>query len=157
MDRCRQADSRTAPPFWERKTLAEMDAQEWESLCDGCGKCCLVKLEDERSGQVAYTDAACHLLDIDACRCRDYAQRTRRVPDCVNLTPAGASECKWLPSTCAYRLVAEGKPLAWWHPLLSGDPATVHQAGVSVRGRALSERAVVDLQARIVRWPEQGT
>jgi uncharacterized protein len=141
-------------PFWKTKTLAEMNLQEWESLCDGCGKCCLVKLEDEGSGEIAYTDVACVLLNTATCRCGDYANRAKRVPDCVKLTPDTAAVLHWLPSTCAYRLVAEGKALPGWHPLISGDPATVHEAGVSVRGRCRNEREVRDLETRIVRWPE---
>jgi uncharacterized cysteine cluster protein YcgN (CxxCxxCC family) len=140
-------------PFWRCKTLAAMTAREWESLCDGCGKCCLVKLEDERTGQVHYTDVACTLLDRDSCRCRDYPNRTRRVADCVKLSAKDVAAFGWLPSTCAYRLVAEGKDLPWWHPLVSGDPSTVHSAGVSVRGRCVAEREVDNVEKRIVRWP----
>lgn len=144
----------SAAPFWKTKTLAEMNDREWESLCDGCGKCCLVKLEDERTGEIAYTDVACGLLDTHRCRCRDYRNRTRRVADCLKLSPSGASEFRWLPSTCAYRLVAESKNLPWWHPLICGDSETVHRVGASVRGRVVTERSVADVHARIVRWPE---
>ena len=130
-----------APPFWHRKSLSEMNRKEWESLCDGCARCCLVKLEDAATARIYYTDVACRLLDKNTCRCTDYGHRKRRVPDCVQLTPRRAAAYGWLPPTCAYRLLAEGSPLYWWHPLVSGDPATVHQAGISVRGRlAGSER-----------------
>ena len=141
-------------PFWQSKALAEMTPVEWESLCDGCGRCCLKKLEDERSGKVVYTDVACRLLDRDRCRCRHYDERHERVPDCVAIDPSSAETMRWLPTTCAYRLVAEGKPLEWWHPLVSGDPATVHSAGISVRGRTLTENAVGDdeLETRVIRW-----
>lgn len=123
----------TAQPFWIAKSLDAMDPAEWESLCDGCGRCCLVKLEDEDSGEIHYTDVGCRLLDGDSCRCSDYPNRQREVPDCVRLTPDAVRSLRWLPTTCAYRLVAEGKPLAWWHPLVSGNPDTVHLAGMSVR------------------------
>jgi len=126
-------------PFWERKTLVEMTAAEWEALCDGCGRCCMVKLEDVDTGERLDTRLACRLLDIGACRCTDYDHRHARVPDCVQLTPETARSLDWLPPTCAYRLVADGKPLHWWHPLVSGDPETVHQAGISVRHIAVSE------------------
>jgi uncharacterized protein len=141
-------------PFWKVKDLAEMSACEWESLCDGCGKCCLVKLEDAYTGQISYTDVACGLLNINTCRCRDYRNRTRRVTDCVKLSTKAVSEFHWLPSTCAYRLLGEGKDLPKWHPLISGDPATVHRAGVSVKDRVIAEHEVGDVEARIVRWPE---
>lgn len=141
-------------PFWKVKNLFEMNSREWESLCDGCGKCCLVKLEDARTGQVSYTDVACDLLNTDTCKCHDYRNRTRRVPDCVKLSPAAVSQFHWLPSTCAYRLLAEGKDLPGWHPLISGDLKAVHQAGMSVKGRVIAEHAVADVEARIVRWPE---
>ena len=137
--------------FWESKTLEEMSAAEWESLCDGCAQCCLVKLEDEDSGEVAYTDVGCALLDIGACRCTDYANRHARVPGCLRLDPKSVGRLDWLPRTCAYRLVAEGKALHWWHPLVSGNPESVHRAGVSVRAYAVAEDSVPvsDLQDRV--------
>jgi uncharacterized cysteine cluster protein YcgN (CxxCxxCC family) len=143
-------------PFWRRKTLARMTKAEWESLCDGCGRCCLAKIEEETSGRIYYTDVGCTLLDDFTCRCKDYPNRTDQVSDCVRLTPANIAELKWLPPTCGYRLVAEGRDLYWWHPLVSGDPDTVHAAGVSVRGRVgLSEDELdhADYEDRVVSWP----
>lgn len=144
-----------AEPFWRRKTLEQMTAEEWESLCDGCGKCCLLKLEDEDDGQIFHTDVACRLLDLQSCRCRDYRHRRKRVPDCVVLTARNVLALGWMPATCAYRLLAEGKDLPDWHPLISGDPESVHRAGISVRGRAASEEDVPDeeLEDHVVDWP----
>ena len=141
-------------PFWQRKTLAEMNKSEWESLCDGCARCCLNKLENETTGEIQYTDVACRLLDTEKCRCVSYDDRKRYVPDCQILTSKNVKRLSWLPSTCAYRLIDEGKDLQWWHPLVSGDPETVHQAGISVRGRVLSERDTDDLEGRVVGWPK---
>ena len=130
--------------FWETVPLGRMTAEEWEALCDGCGKCCLNKLEDEDTGEVFFTRIACRLLDGESCRCGNYAERKRIVPECVVLTPATiANVAYWLPSTCAYRLLAEGKRLFAWHPLVSGDPEAVHDAQESVRGWTISE-VVVD-------------
>jgi uncharacterized cysteine cluster protein YcgN (CxxCxxCC family) len=143
-------------PFWRRKTLAEMTRKEWESLCDGCGRCCLNKLEEEGTGRIYFTDVGCRLLDGETCRCRDYARRTARVPDCVRLTPKNVGRITWLPPTCAYRLVAEGRDLYWWHPLVSGDPESVHVAGVSVRGRVSASEDDMpedELEDHIVNWP----
>jgi len=143
-------------PFWKRKRLDQMTRAEWESLCDGCGRCCLNKLEDEDTGRIYFTDVVCRLFDAGTCRCSDYKNRQKRVPDCVKLTPAEVADYNWLPSTCAYRLLAEGKELMWWHPLVSGDPETVHQAGVSLRGRNIvSEVGISDaqLEDHIVAWP----
>ncbi len=142
-------------PFWQSKSLAEMTAEEWESLCDGCARCCLVKLQDLADGTTDYTDVACRLLDAGTCRCTDYANRKALVSDCVVLTADTIADLGWMPSTCAYRLVAEGRDLYWWHPLVSGDPETVHIAGISVRHRVLSETEVDDgdLEDRIVEWP----
>lgn len=141
-------------PFWQSKRLAEMTPAEWESLCDGCGRCCLKKLEDETTGKVVYTDVACRLLDRERCRCTRYPERHTLVKDCVALDASSAETMRWLPTTCAYRRLAEGKPLEWWHPLVSGDPESVHRAGISVRGRTLTERDVGDseLEARVIRW-----
>ena len=131
-----------------------MTRAEWESLCDGCGKCCLMKLEDLETGEIAFTDVACRLLDVGSCRCSRYPERRKIVPDCIQLTPALARGVDWLPSSCAYRLLADGRDLFWWHPLVSGDPETVHLAGVSARGKAVSENHGFDLEDRIVTWPE---
>ncbi|MBI5165726.1 MAG: YcgN family cysteine cluster protein [Magnetospirillum sp.] len=143
----------TSAPFWRTTPLSAMTAAEWESLCDGCGRCCLHKLEDEDDGTISYTNVACELLNIGTCRCRDYVGRRRRVPDCVQLTPEVVGTLAWLPSTCAYRLLSEGKALAWWHPLVSGDPDSVHRAGISVRGRAVPENRAGPLDHHIVDWP----
>lgn len=140
-------------PFWKTKRLDQMTAEEWESLCDGCGRCCLHKLRDSDNDALAFTNVACRLLDLGTCRCRDYAHRTRRVPDCVQLSPDTLGEIDWLPPSCAYRRVAEGKDLLWWHPLVSGDPETVHQAGISVRGRAIDERKAGPFEHHLVDWP----
>ncbi len=144
-------------PWWERKSLSRMTREEWESLCDGCGKCCLVKLEDPDDGEIAFTDVACRLLDTRSCHCRDYAGRQRLVPDCVVLQHDTVAGLSFMPESCAYRLLADGRPLYWWHPLVSGDQATVHEAGVSVRGRVVPERDVrdEDLEDHIVTWPER--
>ena len=125
--------------FWKRKSLAEMTAKEWDSLCDGCGLCCMHKVEDEESGELFYTNLACKLLDTDTCRCTDYANRAKRVADCLVLTPDSTEAFEWLPATCAYRLLAHGDELPEWHPLLTGDPESVHEAGISVGGDAVSE------------------
>jgi len=138
-------------PFWRAKTLEAMTPVEWESLCDGCARCCLVKLEDEDTGDIHFTDIGCTLLDARACRCRNYPERSRQVPDCVTLTPEAVRTLTWLPVTCAYRLVAEGKDLPDWHPLVSGSPDSVDEAGISVRGRVHASED--DLEQE--RWPER--
>jgi uncharacterized cysteine cluster protein YcgN (CxxCxxCC family) len=139
-------------PFWKTKTLAQMTRTEWESLCDGCGQCCLHKLEDADTADFYVTDLSCHMLNPQTCRCRDYANRFHFVPDCVQLTAAKVPETPWLPETCAYRLIADGKDLDWWHPLVSGDPETVHKAGISVRGEAVPSRPTTEeMIARITR------
>lgn len=141
-------------PFWQTRALTEMSRDEWESLCDGCGRCCLRKLEDEETHEIAYTDVACHLLDLRTCRCRNYPNRLSLVKDCVSLSPDDKAQFSWLPSTCAYRLLDEGKPLPDWHPLVSGSDQSVHAAGISVRGRCVSETHVAeeDVEDRIVNW-----
>jgi uncharacterized cysteine cluster protein YcgN (CxxCxxCC family) len=140
-------------PFWRRKTLGEMTRAEWESLCDGCGRCCLHKLRDEDTDEIGWTNVACRLLDGDSCRCSDYANRKARVPDCVKLTARKLPAIDWLPPTCAYRLIQEGQDLPWWHPLVSGRAETVHEAGVSVRGKTVRERDAGALEDHVVTWP----
>ncbi len=141
-------------PFWETKTLAEMTSAEWESLCDGCGRCCLLKLEDEDDGAVYFTNVHCKLLDAASCRCSDYPNRLAQVPDCIVLSPQKVLAIPWLPATCAYRIIAEGRTLEAWHPLVSGDPASVHRAGISVRGCVVAESAVAeeDLEDHVIHW-----
>ena len=142
-------------PFWRTKKLEELSANEWEALCDGCGRCCLNKLEDADTGAISWTRVACRLLDEAACRCRDYENRGALVADCVQLDAETVRTITWLPPTCAYRLIAEGRELYWWHYLLSGDRETVHQAGISVRGHTVSEIGVSDaeLEDYVVDWP----
>jgi uncharacterized protein len=146
--------------FWRSKPLEAMNDREWESLCDGCGRCCLVKLEDEYTGEIAYTDVGCTLLDSQACRCRNYENRQALVPDCVRLSPAAVRTLSWLPPTCAYRLLSEGRDLYWWHPLVSGDPETVHAAGISVRDRVAGPEedfTLRELLEHTVIWPLEET
>lgn len=128
-----------ADEFWKCKSLAEMSRTEWESLCDGCALCCLQKLEDDTTGNVYFTDVACQLLDTDACRCTDYANRAKRASTCLVLTAHEPRTFDWLPGTCAYRLLAAGEELPEWHPLVTGDPQSVHEAGISARGKCISE------------------
>jgi uncharacterized cysteine cluster protein YcgN (CxxCxxCC family) len=125
--------------FWKHKTLGDMTNAEWESLCDGCALCCLHKLEDEDSGEIFFTDIACKLLDTSTCRCTDYRARAKKVKSCLVLKPDEPGVFAWLPGTCAYRLLADGKELPEWHPLLTGDPNSVHDAGISAMGKAKSE------------------
>jgi uncharacterized cysteine cluster protein YcgN (CxxCxxCC family) len=132
-----------AAPFWKTVPLEAMTPSQWESLCDGCGKCCMAKLEDEDTGDIYFTSVACRLFDAAACRCEDYANRFRRVPDCLKLTPGNVRTLPWLPSTCAYRLVAEGEDLYWWHHLVSGSRRTVHEAGISMRGRVTASESAL--------------
>ena len=140
-------------PFWTTKRLSQMTPEEWESLCDGCGRCCLHKLRDDATDALSFTRVACKLLDLHDCNCTDYARRQEKVPDCVALTPDALDDIDWLPPTCAYRRVQEGRGLAWWHPLVSGDPDTVHQAGISVRDRVVSEEFSGPLEVHVVDWP----
>jgi uncharacterized protein len=144
--------------FWKEKTLDEMTPLEWESLCDGCGRCCLVKLEDEDTAEIYATDVSCVLFDASTCQCKNYSQRATLVHDCVTLTPDDVRSLPWLPPSCGYRLVNEGKDLPDWHPLVSGSSRTVHEAGVSVQGRVFASEddvSLEDLPSRIKDWPLQ--
>ena len=140
-------------PFWRTKTLAQMSPTEWESLCDGCGKCCLHKVQI-KGIKLKITNVACRLLDAHTCRCKNYPNRKTLVPDCVVFTPEGVGALDWLPTTCAYRLVHEGKDLFDWHPLKSGSPESVHEAKISVRGRIVGERGAGSLVDHIVPWKD---
>jgi uncharacterized cysteine cluster protein YcgN (CxxCxxCC family) len=125
--------------YWKRKSLSEMTSEEWDGLCDGCALCCMHKVEDEETGELFYTDLACRLLDLDTCRCTDYANRARKVAECFVLSVDKPEMFAWLPATCAYRRLANDQDLPDWHPLITGDPESVHEAGISVRGKAVSE------------------
>jgi uncharacterized cysteine cluster protein YcgN (CxxCxxCC family) len=144
----------TARAFWEAKSLDELSDQEWEALCDGCGRCCLQKLEDADSGDVYFTDVACRLLDRESCRCTDYASRLSQVEDCLSLRPLTQQKIDWLPGSCAYKRLALGEGLAAWHPLISGDPQTVIAAGISVAGQCAAENEVPvhELPMHIIEW-----
>ncbi len=140
--------------FWKHKKLNEMNRQEWESLCDGCAICCVQKIEDEDTGEIFFTNVACSLLDSESGRCGDYAHRCEKVPTCIQVTPDNAGELNWMPHTCAYRLLAEGRDLPQWHHLVCGDREGVHEAGVSIRGRVISEENVHpdDVANFVVEW-----
>ena len=131
-------------PFWQTKSLDQMTAAEWESLCDGCGLCCLIRFEDEETGEVIPTRVACKLLDQHLCQCKDYVNRKAHVPDCIKLTPWNIDALAWMPVSCAYRRLHEGRGLADWHPLITGDPESVHKAGVSIRDQTVSEDSLAD-------------
>ena len=141
-------------PFWQTVKLADMTAAQWEAVCDGCAKCCLVKLQDEDSGEIVFTDIVCNLLDQQSCRCAHYEERTKLVPDCVKLTKDNLDKIDFMPPSCAYRLLHEGKDLPQWHPLVSGRADSVVEAGMSVKGRVIAEMAFDgDSEDRVVDWP----
>lgn len=142
----------TKSKFWETKTLAQMSTVEWESLCDNCGKCCLHKLEDEESGDLAFTRVACDLINLDTCRCSRYDERCTLVPDCLDLKQHDFAEYNWLPDTCAYRLLTDGKPLPDWHPLITGTQDSVRDSGNSVSDYAIKESEVDDMEDYIIGW-----
>ncbi|EEA94360.1 hypothetical protein SAMN05444141_101807 [Pseudovibrio denitrificans] len=150
-------NSESHRPFWQTKTLDEMTHEEWESLCDGCGRCCLNKLEDWDTGAIYWTNVACTLLDGTTCRCKNYERRFDTVPDCVQLSPETVRTLKWLPPTCAYRLIREGRDLYWWHPLVSKDPQSVHDAGISVKDKTISEDGMEpeEFENYLVDWPDE--
>lgn len=128
--------------FWEKYPLEELNQQEWEALCDGCARCCMHKLQDDETDEIFYTSVVCRYLEQDACHCTVYPQRHIKVPDCVVLDKDTAYEFSWLPTTCAYRVLAEGEPLAHWHPLISGNKQSVQEAGIAVTGKVISEENV---------------
>jgi len=140
-------------PFWKEKSLAEMNREEWELLCDGCGKCCLHKLEDEDTGDIHHTNVSCRFLDPDTIRCGKYLTRQRFVGNCVVMSADLLDQLPWMPSTCAYRLLYEGKDLFDWHPLVSGDKDSVIKAGQTVRGRTIDEREAGEFEDHLVEWP----
>lgn len=142
-------------PFWKNKKLDEFSDEEWEALCDGCGRCCLVKLEDFETGEIENTDVVCEFMDQGTCRCTTYETRHEVVPTCIKVTPQNVTGIEWMPPTCAYRLVAEGKELEWWHPLVAGEHESIISAGISVKGRVVSEAEVSDddLEDHVAEWP----
>ncbi len=138
--------------FWKHKSLTELSPAEWEALCDGCAKCCLHRFEDQETREIQFTNVCCRYLDQATCRCTDYPNRSVNVPDCVSVTPEILKDPYWLPETCSYRLLAEGRDLPEWHPLVSGDPQTVILSGNSVGGRVISELEADDLEYHMIDW-----
>ncbi len=138
--------------FWTNKKLTEMTPEEWESLCDHCGKCCLHKLENEDTGEIFFTDVACKLLKINTCQCTHYNQRNELVPECLNIRKMDTANYDWLPSTCAYRLLNDNQPLPSWHPLIKGNTKAMKKKGVSVSNYAISESPKLDLEDHIINW-----
>lgn len=147
-------NSNITKDFWKTKSLSEMNHDEWESLCDGCGRCCLHKLEDEDDGDIYYTNVACRMLDLNTCRCKRYPERQSLVNDCICLTPTDRDPFNWLPPTCAYRLLYEGKELPMWHPLISNHQESIHSSGISVRDFAIKEVIDIDLEEHIIELPK---
>lgn len=145
----------TSRPYWETTPLQEMTQEQWEALCDRCGRCCLHKICDDETDEIYYTSVACRLLDINTCQCTDYPNRLRRVRDCMTLTAKMLPKINWLPPDCAYRRVSEGKSLPPWHPLLTHTPQSVISAGASVSGRCISERQAGALEDYLVTWPQE--
>ena len=142
-------------PFWKTTPLEKMTNAQWESLCDGCGRCCLHKLRDDETEELYYTSVACRLLDVKTCQCTDYPKRHRKVQDCVTLTPAMIPELDWLPPDCAYKRLSDGEDLPSWHPLITGTPQTVITSGASAAGRCISERRAGALEDYVVDWPAE--
>jgi uncharacterized cysteine cluster protein YcgN (CxxCxxCC family) len=138
--------------FWKTKKLSEMTTEEWESLCDNCGKCCLIKLEDEETKEIHFTSVVCKLIDLKTCRCTRYGERTRLVPECLDLKQHDFSEFNWLPSTCAYRLLSDGEDLPSWHPLVTGNKKSVEKAGISIKSYAMKETEIDHPEDHIIRW-----
>tara|TARA_B100000767_G_scaffold50187_1_gene45276 strand:- start:403 stop:861 length:459 start_codon:yes stop_codon:yes gene_type:complete len=138
--------------FWETKSLKQMTKYEWESLCDGCGKCCLHKLEDIDTGEVSISNVACSFLDEETCNCKDYSNREKNVPDCISLDLKNIKKLQWLPETCAYRLIDEGKSLYNWHHLISGSKSTIHEYGMSVRDYSINESKLNNAEEYILEW-----
>jgi len=138
--------------FWKEKKLKQLSQNEWEALCDGCAKCCLHRLEDEETQEIHFTNVVCHLLDMETAQCTRYAERSVLVPNCITMTLDDLNDPYWLPSTCAYRLLAEGKELPEWHPLRSGDPESVFNSGNAILGRVVCETEADDLEHHMVDW-----
>ena len=138
--------------FWKTKKLGEMTTEEWESLCDRCGKCCLIKLEDEDTREIHFTSVVCKYIDLKTCRCTRYGKRTRLVPQCLDLKQHDFAEFDWLPSTCAYRLLSDGEDLPAWHPLLTGNGKSVEKAGISIKSYAMKEAEIDRPEEHVIRW-----
>ncbi|PCJ48124.1 MAG: hypothetical protein COA74_09650 [Gammaproteobacteria bacterium] len=138
--------------FWKTKSLQEMTSSEWESICDGCAKCCIFKFEEDDTGHILQTDVVCKLLDLDTCHCTKYEQRKTLVPDCITITPDNILQLKWMPASCSYRLLAQGDDLPAWHSLVTGNPKSMQLANKTVQGRVVSEIEVDDIEDRIIGW-----
>ena len=147
-----QIDNKQRKEFWKNKTLEQMSDTEWESLCDGCAKCCVFKFEEEETGNILQTDVVCKLLNLENCSCIHYGQRKELVPDCISITAENILQLKWMPASCSYRLIAQGMDLPEWHPLLTGDRNSTQKAQMTVQGNVISEAEVKDVEERIIGW-----